>query len=112
LDISEDGVLLSKKGQEKEDVKESAKTSESNNQPGTRAVRATTKGRPTTDQSDANPTSVTPNGASNGAPNGATSGAGDNQTTTPTRKSADPKKEDKKDSKKKEKKGFLGGIFK
>jgi outer membrane protein assembly factor BamD len=112
LDISEDGVLLSKKGQEKEDVKESAKTSESNNQPGTRAVRATTKGRPTTDQSGDNPTSVTPNGASNGAPNGATSGAGDNQTTTPTRKSADPKKEDKKDSKKKEKKGFLGGIFK
>ena len=108
LDIAEDGVLLSKKGQEKEDVKESAKASESSNQPGTRAVRATTKGQPTADQSDANPTSATPNGA----PNGATSGASDNQTTTPAPKSVEPKKQDKKDTKKKEKKGFLGGIFK
>jgi len=104
LELSQDGVLLSKKGQEKEDVKESAKPSEVSNQPGTRAVRASTKGQPPASQSDATPAA--------GAPNGATNGASDTQTTAPTAKGAEPKKEDKKDSKKKEKKGFLGGIFK
>ena len=104
LELSEDGVLLSKKGQEKEDVKESVKPSEVSNQPGTRAVRATTKGQIPTSQSDA-----TPAGA---GPNGATNGSSDNQTTAPTAKGGGSKKDDKKDSKKKEKKGFLGGIFK
>ncbi|HKQ74289.1 MAG TPA: outer membrane protein assembly factor BamD [Blastocatellia bacterium] len=113
LEISEDGVLLSKKGQEKEEVRESVKTtSEGGAQPGARAVRASTKGKSTADQSDANPTSTTPNGSTNVTPNGANGGASDNQTTTPAPKSGEPKKEGKKDSKKKEKKGFLGGIFK
>jgi len=104
LDITEDGVLLSKKGQEKEDVKESVKASETPAQPGTRAVRASSKGQIQTDQTDANQTSAPSNGATNGA--------SDNQTATPAPKSGDSKKEDKKDSKKKVKKSFLGGIFK
>ena len=109
LELSEDGVLLSKKGQEKEDVKESMKASDgAAQQGGARAVRATSKGQTQTDQSDANPTSATPNGA----PNGATNGTGDNQATPTAPKSGEQKKADKKDSKKKEKKGFLGGVFK
>jgi hypothetical protein len=104
LAIPEDGVLLSKKGQEKEEVKESAKPSEASVQQGTRAVRATTKGQIPANQTDAAPASAAPNG-----PNG----ANDTQTTAPTAKGGEPKKEEKKNSnKKKEKKGFLGGVFK
>src|SRR5215510_13649121 len=96
LTIPEDGVLLSKKGQEKEEVKESAKPSEASVQQGTRAVRATTKGQIPANQTDAAPASAAPNG-----PNGAS----DNQTTAPTAKGGEPKKEEKKNSnKKKEKK--------
>ncbi len=109
LEISEDGVLLSKKGQEKEDVKESVKTSEGATQSGARGVRATTKGGvQQTNQSDTNATST----PADSAPNGATNGASENQTTPAASKSAEPKKDDKKGSKKKEKKGFLGGVFK
>jgi len=104
LDISEDGVLLSKKGLEKEDVKESVKPSEAGNQPGTRAVRASTKSAVVTDQPAATPTP---------AAGQAANGASANQAPAPEEKSAAPKKDEKKDSKKKkEKKGFLGGIFK
>jgi len=108
LEISEDGVLLSKKGQEKEDVKASVKPSEASNQPGTRAVRASTKGAVATDQPAATSTP-----AAGQAPNGAVEGASVKQTVIPEAKSGESKKDDKKDSKKKkEKKGFLGGIFK
>ncbi|MCG3159537.1 MAG: Outer membrane protein assembly factor BamD [Acidobacteria bacterium] len=109
LDISEDGILLSKKGQEKDDVKETAKPSEVSNQPGTRAIRASTKGAVATNQPDTAPaTAPTTNGAN---------GVGAGQAVVPEVKSSDPKtdpkKDDKKDSKKKkEKKGFLGSIFK
>jgi len=104
LVLPEDGVLLSKKGQEKEEVKESAKPSEASVQQGTRAVRATTKGQIPANQTDAAPASTAPDG-----PNG----ANDTQTTAPTAKGGEPKKEEKKNSnKKKEKKGFLGGVFK
>ncbi|MGH9766824.1 MAG: outer membrane protein assembly factor BamD [Blastocatellia bacterium] len=108
LEISEDGVLLSKKGEEKEDVKESAKPSEVSNRTGTRAVRASTKSGVETNQSDA-----TPAPAAGQSPNGATEGASVKETVVPASKSGASKKDDKKDSKKKkEKKGFLGGIFK
>ena len=53
LEISEDGVLLTKKGEEKEDVKATATPSETSNQPGTRSIRATTKGTTVSDQADA-----------------------------------------------------------
>jgi len=106
LDISEDGVLLSKKGQEKEDVRESVTPSEAGNQPSTRAVRASTKGAVATDQSGA---TAAPAPTAGQAANGASA----NQTAAPEEKSSAPKKDEKKDSKKKkEKKGFLGGMFK
>ncbi len=108
LEISEDGVLLSKKGEEKEDVKDTAKPSEVSNQPGTRAVRASTRGAVTTSQPDSTSAPV-PGQSTNGAANGPSV----NQTAVPEAKSAESKKGDKKDSKKKkEKKGFLGSIFK
>lgn len=111
LDISEDGVLLSKKGQEKEEVKDAVKASDASNQPGTRAVRASTKGAIATTQSDAAADAGQP--AANGAANGAVNGTSANQVAPAEAKSAEPKKDSKKDSKKKkEKKGFIGSIFK
>jgi outer membrane protein assembly factor BamD len=97
FEISEDGVLLSKKGKEKEDVKATAKPSEVSNQPGTRTIRATTKGAAVPDQAD---TLVLPAGQTTGETDKAPSA---DQTTTPEAKNGDSKKKDKKekDSKKK-----------
>jgi len=101
LDISEDGVLLSKKGTEKEEVKDAVKPAEASNATGTRAVRASTKGAVATNQNEAAPAASQP---ANGAPA--------DQTRAPEAKSGDSKKNEKKDpKKKKEKKGFLGSIF-
>jgi outer membrane protein assembly factor BamD len=107
LDISQDGVLLSKKGTEKEDVKDDVKPSETSNATGTRAIRASTRGAVATNQPEAAPASAAGQSA-----NGAASGASAGQPAAPETKGAEPKKNDKKDpKKKKEKKGFLGGIF-
>ena len=97
FEISEDGVLLSKKGKEKEDVKATAKPSEVSNQPGTRTIRATTKGAAVPDKSD---TLAPPAGHTTGETDKAQSA---DQTTTPEAKNGDSKKKDKKekDSKKK-----------
>jgi outer membrane protein assembly factor BamD len=99
LEISEDGVLLSKKGQEKEEVKATAKPSETSNQPGTRSIRANTKGATVADQADA----LTP--AAGQAAGEAGNGTSADQTTTPETKNSESKKKDKKekDSKKKDK---------
>jgi outer membrane protein assembly factor BamD len=99
LKISEDGVLLSKKGRKKEDVKPTAKPSEVNNQPGTRSIRATTKGSAVPVQSDTNAPAA---GQTTGEPVKAPSA---DQTTTPEAKNGESKKKDnkEKDSKKKEK---------
>lgn len=104
LEISEDGVLLSKQGEEKEGVKDTAKPSETSNQPGTRAIRATTKGAVATEQAD----TFAP--AAGQATEGAGSGTSADQKTTPEAKSGESKKDDKKDkdSKKKEKKDSPG----
>ncbi len=102
LEISEDGVLLSKKGKEKEEVRDAMKPGEASNATGTRAIRASTKGAVATGQPDAP-----------AAP--AANGSGAEPTVTPEASTVSPKKDDKKDSKKKkdkEKKGFLGSIFK
>jgi tetratricopeptide (TPR) repeat protein len=104
LEISEDGVLLSKKGTEKEDVKEAVKPSEASNATGTRAIRANTRGTAGPSQPDAAPASAAGQPAS-----GPTNGATPSQPATPEAKSNDSKKDDKKDPKKK--KGFLGSIF-
>jgi outer membrane protein assembly factor BamD len=103
LEISEDGVLLTKKGEEKEDVKDTAKPSEVGNQSSTRTIRATTKGAPAPEQADASPPAAQPN-------NEAGSGTDSNQKTTPEAKNGESKKNDKKDkdSKKKEKKDSPG----
>jgi outer membrane protein assembly factor BamD len=105
LDISQDGVLLSKKGTEKEDVKDDVKPSEASNAAGTRAIRASTRGAVVTNQPESAPAPAAGQPAS-GPANGASAG----QPAPPETKSAEPKKNDKKDPKKK-KKGFLGGIF-
>jgi outer membrane protein assembly factor BamD len=98
LEISEDGVLLSKKGEEKEDVKATAKPSETSNQPGTRSIRATTKGTAVSEQADA----LAP--AAEQAAGEAGSGASADQTTPETKNSGSKKKDKKeKDSKKKDK---------
>jgi len=97
LEISEDGVLLSKKGQEKEDVKATAKPSEVSNQPSTRSIRATTKGAAVPDQAD-------PLAPAAGQTTGeAGKAASADQTATPEAKNGESKKKDKKekDSKKK-----------
>src|SRR5262245_22019880 len=97
LEISEDGVLLSKKGEEKEDVKATAKPSEVSNQPGTRSIRASTKGASVSEQADA----LTP--AAGQTAGEAGNGTGADKTTTPEAKSGESNKKDKKekDSKKK-----------
>jgi len=97
LEISEDGVLLSKKGQEKEDVKATAKPSEVSNQPSTRSIRATTKGAAVPDQADP----LAP--AAGQATGEAGKAASADQTATPEAKNGESKKKDKKekDSKKK-----------
>ena len=99
LETSEDGVLLKKKGRGKEDVKATAKPSEVSNQPGTRPIRATTKGAAVPDQAD---TLATPAGQTTGETDKAPSA---DQRTTPEAKNGESKKKDKKekDSKKKEK---------
>jgi outer membrane protein assembly factor BamD len=98
LEISEDGVLLTKKGEEKEDVKATATPSETSNQPGTRSIRATTKGTTVSDQADA----LAP--AAGQAAGEAGGGASANQTTPETKNSESKKKDKKeKDSKKKDK---------
>jgi outer membrane protein assembly factor BamD len=99
LEISEDGVLLSKKGKEKEDVKATAKPSEVSNQPGTRTIRASSKGAAMPDQAD----TLAPAAGQTSGESGKAASA--DQTTTPEAKNGESKKKDKKekDSKKKEK---------
>jgi outer membrane protein assembly factor BamD len=98
LEISEDGVLLSKKGQEKEDVKATAKPSEVSNQPSTRSIRTATKGAAAVpDQAE----TLAPAAGQTTGESGNAASAG--QTTTPEAKNGESKKKDKKekDSKKK-----------
>jgi outer membrane protein assembly factor BamD len=97
LEISDDGVLLSKGGKEKEDVKATAKPSEVGNQPGTRTIRASSKGEVVPDQAD----TLAPAAGQASGESGKAASA--DQTTTPEAKNGDSKKKDKKekDSKKK-----------
>jgi outer membrane protein assembly factor BamD len=96
LDIDQNGVLLTKKGQEKEEVKATAKPSEVSNQPGTRSIRTTSKGAAVPDQADA----LTPAGPTNGEAGNGTSA---NQPS-PEAKNGESKKKDKKDKDSKKKK--------
>ena len=117
LDISRDGVLLSKKGDEKEDVKDAMKKpNEASNNTGTRSIRASTK--TTID----NNTLFSPN-ANNGQPaaqNGATSGteakasdaaAGDGKSSDKKKDKKNNKKKEEKEKKDNEKKSSGGGLF-
>jgi len=92
LDISKDGVLLSKSGDEKETEAE-VKPDEASNNTGTRGVRASTRVD-----------------LSNSAPVAAPSEAKAENPESEAK--ADPKKDEKKKKDPKKKKGFLGGIFK
>jgi outer membrane protein assembly factor BamD len=136
LDVSKDGVLLSKKGDEKEEVRDEVKSDRTNAMGGAKAIRATT--RQTVDNPAANQAS-----GSTATPDSQTTGqeSGDNaQAATPeangngekAANNKDEKKDGKKAKKEKVKKGkkdkdkekdkdedkakdqnqgFLGGIF-
>ncbi|HEU0174462.1 MAG TPA: outer membrane protein assembly factor BamD [Blastocatellia bacterium] len=109
LEISDDGVLLSKKGEEKEDTKATAKPSEVSNQPGTRSIRTSSKGPAVADRADSSAPAATP--AAGQATGEAGNGTSADQTATPEAKNSDSKKKDKKDKdskKKKEKKDSPG----
>lgn len=117
LDISKDGVLLSKKGDEKEDVRDALKKpGEASNNTGTRSIRATTK---TTVDTSAqfSPTAAPPaNGNGAAAQNGAATAAPAaeakaGEAKPEAAKSDDKKKDKKKKDDKKEQKGFLGSLF-
>jgi hypothetical protein len=105
LDISPDGVLLSRKGKEKEDVKATAKPSEVGTQPGTRSIRSVPKGAPAPGQADA----LAPAGQAGEAASGASA-----DQPAPEAKNADSKKKDKKekDSKNKKDKKDSPGVSK
>jgi outer membrane protein assembly factor BamD len=96
LDISPDGVLLSKKGQEKEDVKATAKPSEVSNQPGTRSIRTSTKSAVAPDQTgDSAPAAEQTNGETG---NGASAPeAKESESKKKENKDKDSKNKDKKD---------------
>lgn len=100
LDISKDGVLLSKTGEEKVDEAAKAKPADVNSSTGTRAVRASTK---------VNLDVPIPTSETQAAPPGA--GAPPPSIADPAKnEKADDKKDDnKKDPKKK--KGGLRGLF-
>lgn len=104
LDISKDGVLLSKSGDEK-DVEAEVKPDEASNNTGTRGIRASTK----VDLTNPAP-------ATSSAPAGEKPTAGGSPEAKPDNPESETKAEAKKDEKKKKdpkkKKGFLGGIFK
>lgn len=107
LDISKDGVLLSRQGDEKEDVKATVTPSESSNQTGTRAIRASTKANIQTAQVQAGgPAAQQPT-----APIAEAAGPASNGENKPASAAPPENKEEKKDKKKK-KKGLFGGIFK
>jgi outer membrane protein assembly factor BamD len=120
LDISKDGVLLSKEGDEKDEVKESMKPTEAGGAGGTRAIRAST--RTAVDNSTANQTSsnaaasVTPPApTTNGqavAPEAKSSEAkpAEENKESNNKKDKDSKEKGSKESKKK--KGLFRGIFK
>jgi outer membrane protein assembly factor BamD len=97
LDIDQNGVLLTKKGEEKEEVKATAKPSEVSNQPGTRSIRSATKGSVAPEQADA----LAPAAGQTGADTGNGSSA---DQPAPEAKTSESKKKDKKDKDSKNKK--------
>ncbi|MEK7832106.1 MAG: hypothetical protein AAB401_13520, partial [Acidobacteriota bacterium] len=101
LDITRDGVLLSKKGDEKEDVKAEAlkKPSDSQNATGTRSIRANTRGI------------VDPATSSQPVPVRTVTTPPEGATTPPAAAEADKSKTNNSKDKKKKKGGLLG-IFK
>jgi len=118
LDISKDGVLLSREGNEKEDVKTATVTpSESSNQTGTRAIRASTKANIATSQ--VQPGAPVPVGSQQTDGPAALGGETKDSTAKQNEpqgvksdKADKPEKQDEKKDKKKKKKGLFGGIFK
>ncbi|MGE0105016.1 MAG: outer membrane protein assembly factor BamD [Blastocatellales bacterium] len=98
LDISKDGVLLSKSGDEKE-VEAEVKPDEASNNTGTRSIRASTK----VNLSNPEPAATT-------APRAADAKSEKSESEAKSDEKKDEKKNDKKKKDPKKKKGFL--IFK
>ncbi|MCI0390363.1 MAG: outer membrane protein assembly factor BamD [Acidobacteria bacterium] len=123
LDVSKDGVLLSKKGEEKQDVKDTMKPAEASGGGGTRAVRASTKvnlDNSAVNQTSGNATNAAPAqvpAAQNGNSRARTTNGNNQQPSAPEAnggeaKSGDEKKNgSKKEKDPKKKKGFFGSIF-
>jgi outer membrane protein assembly factor BamD len=97
LDITKDGVLLSKKGDEKNDVKEESlkKPSETSNATGTRSIRASTKGV------------IDPATSNQPVPAASTSGNSATPAAAPVTKPEEKKPGDEKKEKKKKKFGIF-----
>ncbi|MEO6724893.1 MAG: outer membrane protein assembly factor BamD [Blastocatellia bacterium] len=97
LDITRDGVLLSRKGDEKNDVKEESlkKPSETSNATGTRSIRANTKG------------AIDPATSNQPVPAASTSGNSATPVAAPATKPDEKKTGDEKKDKKKKKFGIF-----
>jgi outer membrane protein assembly factor BamD len=122
LDITKDGVLLSREGNEKDDVKDSMKPSEASGATGTRAIRASTKApvdnSAPSQASNLNQPAAGTNGAASAPAEPAANGNGHsaapeaNATETKSnsgKQDGNAKKEKEKETKKK--KGLFNGIF-
>lgn len=106
LDISKEGVLLSREGNEKEDVKEMMKPAEASGAAGTRAIRASTKIN--LDNSVLNQSAgAGPQTAPQTVTPAATGGNGGEAKSTEDKKN----EKNKKEKEPKKKKGFFKGIF-
>src|SRR5262245_8483237 len=100
LDISKDGVLLSKEGDEKKEVKDSMKPQQATGTTGTRAIRASNKQNQgsSTNNSQPVPTAALPAPENSASENGedAKSGDGKSESKNGKKKSKESKKKDTK----------------
>lgn len=110
LDISKDGVLLSRSGEEKEEEAGLPRPSEVNSSTGTRAVRASTRVNVDNVFNLPTVTERTPSGA---APPASTTEAEASATTPAAGEKAEskPEKEKEKSKETKKKRGGLRGLF-
>lgn len=114
LDISKEGVLLSREGTEKEDVKDAMKPNEASGAGGTKTIRASTKVStdPAATQTSSAPTGAAAPSATTPNTNGdaqAPASESTNGDAKPSNEKKDANGKKEKDSKKK--KGILKGIF-
>ncbi len=123
LDITKDGVLLSREGNEKDEVKDAMKPSEASGTGGTRAIRASTKatvdnsappqtaGNATNGAAPATTTPAATGSNGNGQPTAPEANSGESKPGAEKQNGNTKKEKDSKEKEPKKKKGFLRGIF-